>query len=111
MTDDDLSKNVRAKPWNPHTDFQTLRYLLKTVEESSELSKACIRALMQGLHEINPSSGETNISHIEEEIADNLAMCNLCMTHFNLDEKRIVTRIDAKQSFLVPWLNGELDRE
>lgn len=92
-----------ASPWEPITNKQKLKLLGKLIEECNELSGACARAIIQGLDERNPESGETNRHHIEKEIADVESKIECLVVWLKLDQEFIRIRQERKTDFHAPW--------
>jgi hypothetical protein len=61
---------TRMSPWKVTTDPMILRRVGKTGEELCEAGAVCCRIVIQGLDEIDPSSGKTNRQRLVEELAD-----------------------------------------
>lgn len=92
-----------SEPWKPETDPVSIRRIGKLGEESTELSKVCFRALLQGLEGLEPSSSKSNRIAMIEEIADTLANIDLAMEHFNLDAEAIYARRQKKKTEQRTW--------
>lgn len=89
--------------WVPVTDPKLIRRLNKSNEELSELLKANVRALLQGLDGIDPATNETNLTAITKETADVLAQCECTIKRLNLDRDFIEKRRLEKIQLMTDW--------
>ena len=92
-------------PWTPMTGVQDIQVLGKFAEELSECASVCARCLIQGIDEVEPSTGKANRSWLEEEVADVLANLEIVIEHYNLDMNAIDKRADFKIEYLKRWHN------
>lgn len=90
-------------PWvstlTPHQD----RRIGKTIEELAELIAVCGRLQIQGLDEIDPSSGKTNRQRFHEETADVIAQINRNFSAFDMPADDIDERVQAKEFQMGEW--------
>lgn len=91
------------QPWAPTLTPHQTRRAGKTLEELSELSAVLARVQIQGLDEIDISSGKTNRQRLTEEIADVMAQIPLTIDAFELDRVRISARIVTKRGQMNEW--------
>lgn len=91
------------QPWHVETDSQRLRRFGKTLEELGELQAVVARCIIQGVDEIDPSSGKVNRKRLEEEIADVHAQLFLLRRTFNLDDEFIGQRSVDKMDQMHTW--------
>lgn len=89
--------------WNVETDAARIRRFGKQLEELGELSAVTARCIIQGVDEIDPSSGKTNRQRLEEEMADVLAQLELTVRLFDLNQDFIVRRVGIKHAQMVEW--------
>ncbi len=89
--------------WTPTTDLMTLRRMGKLGEELGELQAVAARVIIQGIEEIDPSSGELNRLRLENEIADVLAQCGVSIRALHLDYHRILERQAGKEAQMAEW--------
>ena len=92
--------------WQPITDKRTLALLGKLGEEASELSSAAFRCIIQGVDEVEPTTGKPNRQWLEEEIADVLAMLSIIQEDMGLDKTAIIHRRMRKISYKQPWFDA-----
>lgn len=90
-------------PWQVTTDEAALRRLGKTAEELSELQAVLARIIIQGVDEIDPSSGKTNRTRMEEETADAFAQLSLLVEFYKMDSERLYARIEKKALQMREW--------
>lgn len=103
---------VTINPWHVETSPLRKRHLGKTLEEVGELiselgtlSSIVARCGIQGIDEVDPSSGKTNRLRLEEELADVYAQMGLLAEVFNLDRQFIASRVVVKRSHMHTWNN------
>ncbi|WP_394789098.1 hypothetical protein [Rhodoferax sp.] len=89
--------------WMPTTNPLILRRMGKTGEEAGELLAVTNRVIIQGIDEIDPSSGKTNRQRLQEEIADVVAQCYCTINALSLDENFIRMRTVEKQRQMIEW--------
>lgn len=89
--------------WYVEVDAARLRRLGKTLEELGELQAVVARCIIQGIDEIDPSSGKVNRKRLEEEIADVYAQLSLLVEYFDLNSEfihfRCLDKIDQMQTW------------
>jgi len=94
-------------PWHPEKDANALKHLGKLAEESSELTSACARCIIQGIDEREPVTGKLNRDWLRDEIADVLANIHLVRVRFGMfsdaDAHAINERAERKISHLARW--------
>lgn len=89
--------------WHVETDPFRKRRLGKALEELSELSNVLARCLIQGVDEIDPSSGEVNRLRMQKEVADVYTQLACLCTAFDLDNDKIMERIWDKTDSMKKW--------
>lgn len=89
--------------WFVEASKKAIRRFGKFGEELNELGAVTNRCIIQGINEIDPSSGKTNKRRLEEEIADVLAQINLSVPQFNLDLAFIQARTAEKERQMAEW--------
>lgn len=89
--------------WHVEEDKFRKRKLGKSLEELSELSCVLARCLIQGVDEVDPSSGKVNRVRMQEEVADVYAQLNLLVLAFKLNEEEISERIVDKINSMKKW--------
>ena len=87
--------------WHVATNKMEQRRLGKTTEELGELLGVIGRIGIQGIDEIDPSSGQTNRARLQDEIADTMAQLRLLHIFYTLDTNYIGKRIDKKPGSIV----------
>lgn len=90
-------------PWHPITDAKTLKFIGKLGEETTELATAIFRCIIQGIDEVEPTTGKPNREWLEDEIADARANMELVVDFFGLDQWRIDARAARKKAQLKTW--------
>lgn len=96
-------KKYMISPWLPMKDPMDLKHLGKLAEESSELTTAASRCIIQGIDEKHPITDKPNVEWLEDEIADVFATAELCAERFDLDTDRILERAEFKKERLREW--------
>lgn len=89
--------------WHVETDAYRIRRLGKSLEELGELVSVLARCLIQGVDEIDPSSGEVNRMRMQKETADVLTQVGGLTETFNLDVKEIMERVQDKKASMDKW--------
>ena len=96
--------------WQVITDPMQLRRMGKTTEELGELIEAVGRMVsvvgritIQGIDEIDPSSGKTNRLRLEEEIADVYAQLDENISRLGLRDDLIQSRRQVKRGYMQEW--------
>lgn len=99
----DMSRKTKYAPWKPVTNPKIIKRLGKTGEEASELANICFRILVQGINGVNPKTGVINRKALQDEIADVLGQCLLCIDKFELDGDAILARMASKMKAMQTW--------
>ena len=94
---------MKITKWIPTTDLMMLRRMGKLIEEISELSAVASRIIIQGIDEIDPSTGRVNKDRLIDEIADVVAQCETTVEVLKLPLHRIVDRIAVKKGYMREW--------
>ena len=89
--------------WTPTTDSLQLRRFGKLGEELGELQAVAARCIIQGIDEIDPSSGRPNRDRLEDEIADVYAQLNVLINDLELDYLYILRRTQSKVGSMRKW--------
>ncbi len=89
--------------WQHTTNPLHIRRLGKTGEELAELAAVVSRCLIQGLDEIDPSSGKTNRQRLIDETADVRAQLNCNDRAFGLPLAEIAARVAKKEAWMAEW--------
>jgi hypothetical protein len=98
-----MTTEPKMQPWRVETDKRRLRRLGKTGEELAELSAVVSRCIIQGVDEIDPSSGKTNRQRLQEEVADVYCQLDLLVTALNLNTFQIDVRSAKKAGQMAEW--------
>lgn len=94
---------MKMNPWQVTTDPKSLRRLGKLGEELGELQAVVGRIVIQGINEIDPSSGETNRQRLQKEIADVIAQCTVTTEELKLDGDMMNIRVIEKMRQMAEW--------
>lgn len=89
--------------WEVTTDPRILRRVGKTGEELCEAGAVVCRIVIQGIDEVDPSSGKTNRQRLTEELADVRAQIDLTIDELRLDRVAIADRVTAKKRQMTQW--------
>lgn len=89
--------------WTPTTNLMMLRRMGKLIEELNELSVVAARCIIQGIDEVDPSSGKVNRLRLEHELADVLAQCMVTVQNLKLNADAIDTRAADKIHQMAEW--------
>ncbi len=89
--------------WIPITDRMLQRRMGKTGEECGELTGVVCRIQIQGIDEVDPSSGKTNRLRLEEEIADVYAQLDENIARLGLRNDFIQQRRQVKRGYMQEW--------
>lgn len=89
--------------WHVEEDQRRLRRLGKSLEEVSELGAVLARCIIQGIDEIDPSSGKTNRLRLQEEVADVRTQIDRLIFFFSLDKDAIFFREIDKNASMERW--------
>lgn len=79
-----MHTSPKMNPWKPDANPHQHRRLGKTGEEVNELGTVLFRISIQGIDEVDPSSGKTNRQRLYEEMADVQAQINKNLEFFGL---------------------------
>lgn len=94
---------MSVSKWVPTTNIGHLRALGKALEENGELGAALARCLIQGIDEVEPTTGKPNRQWLQEEIADVYAALEIVQDQFSLDTNWISRRKWEKFGKLEAW--------
>lgn len=97
--------------WEPITRKSELAILGKLIEEASECAQAAARCIIQGLHALDPETGQVNIEKLRDELADVKAMTELFADIYALDKRIIDERFQIKYSHKYTWYKRLLAAE
>lgn len=89
--------------WIPTTNLVELRRLGKLLEELGEATAVAGRCIIQGLCEIDPSTGVLNKTRLEQELADVDAQIACCVDALRLDATSMNTRTCEKLAQMREW--------
>jgi NTP pyrophosphatase (non-canonical NTP hydrolase) len=89
--------------WRVETISRRLRRFGKLSEELGELQAVVARCIIQGIDEVDPSSGDMNRKRLEDEIADVLAQIECTLRDLSLNRARIESRRDFKIGRMIEW--------
>jgi hypothetical protein len=89
--------------WHVETDAFRLRRLGKALEENNELGNVLARCIIQGVDEVDPSSGEVNRLRMQKEIADVYTQLGWLVECFDLDKDFIISRMQDKSDSMHKW--------
>lgn len=98
-----ITKEVTINPWHVETCPLRKRHLGKTLEELGELTAVVARCMIQGIDEVDPSSGKTNRLRLEEELSDVHAQMIMLEELFKLDPYFITERSLQKKLYMRRW--------
>jgi len=94
---------MNMHPWTPTTNALHLRRFGKLGEELGELQAVASRCVIQGIDEIDPSSGRSNRERLVDELADVMAQCLVTMKVFDLESPYIHSRVQKKMEQMDEW--------
>lgn len=94
---------MAMNPWHVTTNKMEQRRLGKTTEELGELLGVVGRIGIQGIDEIDPSSGQTNRERLHDEIADVYAQLHLLGEFYTLNPGTIFERMLRKIASMREW--------
>lgn len=95
--------SATMQPWAPTLTPHQTRRAAKTLEELGELAAVLARIQIQGLDEIDLSSGKTNRQRFHEETADVIAQINCNFRAFDMPADAIDERVQAKELMMGEW--------
>lgn len=104
MKTEDIAK-APASNWHPERNLEFVGMIGKLGEEASELAGHCCRIVIQGVFADDPGTGQSNVSKLQDEIADVEACIALVKARMGLDERAIRPRVSAKFDYKTPWLD------
>jgi NTP pyrophosphatase (non-canonical NTP hydrolase) len=90
-------------PWKPDACPQQARRIGKTLEELGELTAVLARISIQGMDEIDPSSGKTNRQRLLEETADVIGQFECNVRAFDMDTVAMAERAEMKSQQMSQW--------
>ena len=90
--------------WRRELSERRNALLGKLGEEASELSARCFRSMIQGLDSIDPDTKRTNLSELQDEIADVCAQLKLIEEFIDVDRHYIIERVIKKYKYKLPWI-------
>lgn len=96
-------KKQKITKWVPTTNLMMLCRMGKLGEELNELGAVTNRCIIQGIDEIDPSSGKVNRLRLEEEIADVIAQCEVTIAMLGLRGSFLADRIEVKKDAMHEW--------
>jgi len=96
-------QNNKMNPWVCTLTPHQARRVGKTGEEVGELGSVLGRLNIQGLHEIDPSSGKTNFQRLWEESADVEAQTACNRKAFKFPEPEYTDRVMRKIAQMGEW--------
>ena len=96
--------NRPPSAWQPETCRVRNAIYGKSQEELHELGIVLSRCAIQGVEEINPTTGKTNLEEMQNEVSDVLAYCERLIAHFNLDRDAVDSRKMLKYEYHGRWL-------
>lgn len=100
-------------PWLPEPDLATHQCITKMGEESAELSKICFRILAQGLAGSDPTTKQSNVDCLVDELSDNCATQEFCQRIIGLTAKadRVMRKVNGYEHWFkligIDMGNGE----
>lgn len=94
---------ITMSKWVPISDQLLLRRMGKTGEECAELLAVTNRIIIQGIDEIDPSSGKTNRQRLIEETADVYAQLDSNMKMLCLPWEITTERRHRKARYMDQW--------
>jgi hypothetical protein len=110
-----MSNDIPAG-WVPETNPVIIKRFGKQIEELSELgevlcrlTKITSRSIIQTLSGVDPETNVSNITSLQDEIADVYAQLDRTVTMFSLDIVKIEARREAKRKLMVYWENQLAD--
>ena len=94
---------MAMNPWHVTTNKMEQRRLGKTTEELAELLAVVGRIGIQGIDEIDPSSGQTNRERLHDEVADVQAQLVLLKEFYRMNQHQIFERTMKKIASMHEW--------
>lgn len=96
-------QNTKMNAWHVTTDEFTLRRVGKLGEELGEATAVVCRIVIQGVDEVDPSSGETNRMRLQKELADVEAQIECTKRALGLDREFMRERKGWKIKRMDEW--------
>lgn len=100
---DEVPVPPTIQPWQVCTNKAMQRRYGKLLEELGELASVVARCTIQGVDEVDPSSGFVNRERLENEIADVLCQLELTVDVLGLNRERMKTRQWLKSIQMAQW--------
>lgn len=94
---------MEMQPWEVCTNKPMQRRYGKLLEELGELTSVVARCTIQGVDEIDPSSGQSNRMRLENEIADVMCQLELTVAALGLNRARMATHQMVKSQQMAEW--------
>lgn len=94
---------LKITAWHVETDKFRIRRLGKALEEMGELVSVLARCIIQGVDEVDPSSGEVNRMRMQKEGADVYTQLAHLVDAFDLNQSDMLTRIGYKTDSMAEW--------
>lgn len=94
---------LQITAWHVETDKFRIRRLGKALEELGELTSVLARCIIQGVDEVDPSSGEVNRLRMQKEGADVYTQLSHLVDAFDLDQSDMLDRIGYKTDSMATW--------
>lgn len=94
---------MAMRKWIPTTNLLQLRRLGKLSEELGEAGSVAARCIIQGLDEVDPSSGKVNRKRLQDELADVRAQIDCTVQAFRLDQPYMARRTAEKMRQMAEW--------
>jgi hypothetical protein len=95
--------NMPLSKWTPTTDLMMLRRMGKLGEELGELQAVAARCIIQGIDEVDPSSGRVNRQRLQDELSDVMAQCEVTISALGLDTSYIAQKTSLKKEHMAEW--------
>lgn len=93
----------KMNPWAVTRDPKLLRRMGKLLEELGEASSVASRVIIQGIEEIDPSSGQANRRRLVDELADVQAQIDETRELLAIDVGYFEARVARKRSNMQEW--------
>lgn len=90
--------------WRREASERRNAVLGKLAEEANELAGRCVRSMIQGLDEVDPGTGRTNLAHLEDEMADVYTMLQMANNFLPVNPWTITVRRQLKYNYKLPWI-------
>jgi NTP pyrophosphatase (non-canonical NTP hydrolase) len=89
--------------WTPTTDLRMLRRMGKLGEELGEAQAVASRVIIQGIDEVDPSTGKVNRQRLQDELADVQAQIGCTVIALGLDQDYMARRTADKIRQMGEW--------